>query len=87
MFLLYIKISYEPGVCHDFDPRLFGQIEGHWKKMFIICARYIINVSYEESFNVLTLIYTKIAYDLRFCHDFDQISFWWINIGRSYFIF
>lgn len=48
-FLLYTKVAYHIRVCHDFDPRLFGQ--GHWKES----AKFVSGpwLSYEETLEVL----------------------------------
>lgn len=53
-FLLHIKIAYDLRVCHDFDPRSFWQVQGHWKKKVqkFVSGLYL---SYGETLDVPTL--------------------------------
>ena len=67
-FLLHTKIAYDLRVCHDLDPRSFGQGQSHWQKF--VSGQY---VSYGETLKVPTS--HKEHYDLRVCHDFDTRSF------------
>ena len=70
-FLLHTKIAYDLRVCHDLDPRSFGQGQGHWQKK---CK--------ERHWKFL--LSTKIAYDLGVCHDLDPMSFWQVKVtGRK----
>lgn len=40
-FLLHIKVAYDLRECHDFDPKTFDQVQGHWKENCVIRARSI----------------------------------------------
>jgi hypothetical protein len=37
-FSFHAKIAHDPRVCHDLDPRSFGEVQAHWKKNFIIAV-------------------------------------------------
>lgn len=39
--LPHVKISYDLRVCHDFDPRSFVQVQGHWREKSNSCVRSI----------------------------------------------
>lgn len=36
-FLHHKRFAYDPRLCHDFDPRSIGQVQGHWEEKCRIC--------------------------------------------------
>lgn len=68
-----MKKHYDLRVCHEFDIRPFGHVQGHWEEKGKKCSS-IKNVCYRESLKIL-ILYTKIGYDLNVCRDFDPRSF------------
>lgn len=56
-----------------FWPKVILAIKGHWKGMFKFLAGLFKMLLIENHWAFLH--YTKIAFDPRFCHDFDPYSF------------
>ena len=65
-FLLHTKIAYDLRVCHDLDPRSFGQGQGHWQKKCKIRVRSLsflwrsIECSYFTQILLMTNSFKKI---------------------------
>jgi hypothetical protein len=70
-FLFHTKIPHDLRMCHDLDPSSSVQVQGHWKKTFIIHFWYM----YLLLKNLNLLLHTNIAFDLRLCLDFEPRSF------------
>lgn len=63
-FLNHTKIANDLSVCHDFDSRSFGRVQGHWKEKSIVRIFLL-----EEHWKLL--LHRYIVYDLRVCQELN----------------
>lgn len=79
-FLHHKKIAYDPRVCHDFDPRSFGQVQCHLEEKCKIRFRSISFLGRKIEF----FSTHQECYGLKVCHHLDHCYMGKFNVpGRK----